>query len=209
MYAFRLFCTRHSRGFELVYTTLERFLISLDPLLSGIGYNRLEKPVCVFERFTKGLMFDCHMCGQCVLSSTGMTCPMNCPKTLRNGPCGGVREDGHCEVKKEMRCVWVEAWKGAQNMRAGNARIHTVQPPVNRELEGSSSWLRVIREKAAARRNKEQLPELDRETVADVFARARRLEPGAVPIAAEPQAAMADHSVSESTFVHEKPGTKR
>ena len=26
------------------------------------------------------------MCGQCVLHSTGMTCPMTCPKTLRNGP---------------------------------------------------------------------------------------------------------------------------
>ena len=39
------------------------------------------------------------MCGQCVLHSTGMTCPMTCPKTLRNGPCGGVREDGDCEVE--------------------------------------------------------------------------------------------------------------
>nr|WP_245947992.1 methylenetetrahydrofolate reductase C-terminal domain-containing protein [Halomonas montanilacus] len=29
------------------------------------------------------------MCGQCILSSTGMSCPMNCPKSLRNGPCGG------------------------------------------------------------------------------------------------------------------------
>ena len=26
---------------------------------------------------------------------------MNCPKTLRNGPCGGVRQNGGCEIKPE------------------------------------------------------------------------------------------------------------
>jgi hypothetical protein len=36
-----------------------------------------------------------------------MSCPMNCPKSIRNGPCGGVRLNGHCEIKPEMRCVWV------------------------------------------------------------------------------------------------------
>ena len=57
------------------------------------------------EHIVKGQVWDCRMCGTCVLHSTGMTCPMTCPKTLRNGPCGGVRENGHCEVKPEMRCV--------------------------------------------------------------------------------------------------------
>ena len=57
------------------------------------------------ERLIKGFLFDCRMCGQCVLSSTGMSCPMNCPKNLRNGPCGGVRDGGFCEVKPQMRCV--------------------------------------------------------------------------------------------------------
>ena len=47
------------------------------------------------EHAVKGPIWDCRMCGQCVLHSTGMTCPMTCPKTLRNGPCGGVREDGN------------------------------------------------------------------------------------------------------------------
>ncbi|MBF6309362.1 methylenetetrahydrofolate reductase C-terminal domain-containing protein, partial [Nocardia farcinica] len=42
------------------------------------------------EVVLKGWIFNCQMCGQCILHSTGMTCPMTCPKKLRNGPCGGV-----------------------------------------------------------------------------------------------------------------------
>ena len=65
------------------------------------------------EHAVKGPVWDCRMCGQCVLHDTGLTCPMTCPKTLRNGPCGGVRADGHCEVEPEMRCVWVKAYARA------------------------------------------------------------------------------------------------
>ena len=95
----------------------------------------------------KGLLFDCQMCGQCVLSSTGMSCPMNCPKNLRNGPCGGVRENGHCEVRPEMRCVWVAAFDGARRMPGGVEAMRQLQPPVDRRLQGHSAWLRLVREK--------------------------------------------------------------
>jgi hypothetical protein len=151
MYAVRLWAVRHARGMERLYAAFERCMVALDPVWRRIGYQRLEKPVAGVEKAVKGFLFDCRMCGQCVLSSTGMSCPMNCPKTLRNGPCGGVREDGRCEVKPQMRCVWVEAWDGARRMRGGGA-IGAVQPPVDRSLEGRSSWLRVAREKAAERR---------------------------------------------------------
>ena len=99
------------------------------------------------EHAVKGPIWDCRMCGQCVLHDTGLTCPMTCPKTLRNGPCGGVRPNGHCEVKPEMRCVWVQAWDGSTRMAEGD-RILELQPPVDRRLEGRSSWLRVLRQKA-------------------------------------------------------------
>ena len=122
----------------------------LHPLFKVVGYGRLEKPVLVVEKAIKGLMFDCQMCGKCALSSSGMSCPMNCPKSIRNGPCGGVRLNGHCEVKPEMRCVWVEAWRGSQQMRDSQA-IRQVQIPVDNLLKGSSSWLRVVREEHAAR----------------------------------------------------------
>jgi hypothetical protein len=106
--------------------------------------------VALVERSVKGLLFDCKMCGQCVLSSTGMSCPMNCPKSIRNGPCGGVLANGHCEVKPWMRCVWVEAFKGAEQIPGGTEAMRNVQAPVDRRNEGKSSWLRVVREKHEA-----------------------------------------------------------
>src|ERR1035437_2431962 len=103
MYAIRRLAVRHSRFFERLYLYMERVVVSLDPVFQRIGYERLERPVAAIESVFKGLLFDCKMCGQCVLSSTGMSCPMNCPKNLRNGPCSGVRDGGFCEVKPEMK----------------------------------------------------------------------------------------------------------
>jgi hypothetical protein len=149
MYAVRRWSVRHARGLEIFYNGFERVFVALHPLWKAIGYERLEKPVAVVEKAVKGLLFDCQMCGQCALSSTGMSCSMNCPKTLRNGPCGGVRADGNCEVKPEMRCVWVEAYAGSQRMVAGKEAIKVVQFAVDGRLKGKSSWLKVAREKNA------------------------------------------------------------
>jgi hypothetical protein len=149
MYAVRRWSVRHARGLEIFYQGFERVFVALHPVWKAIGYERLEKPVAVFEKAVKGLLFDCQMCGQCALSSTGMSCSMNCPKTLRNGPCGGVRADGNCEVKPEMRCVWVEAYAGSQRMVAGKDAIKVVQFAVDGRLKGKSSWLKVAREKNA------------------------------------------------------------
>ena len=150
MYRLRLWSTRHARGLETLYRAFERVMVAGDPLWRRLGYARLERPVAAVEKLVKGVLFDCQMCGQCALSETGMSCPMNCPKTMRNGPCGGVRADGHCEVIPDMRCVWVAAWEGSQRMRNGRDAIRAVRPPVDRRLIGTSSWLRVARTKAAA-----------------------------------------------------------
>ena len=184
MYRARLFATRHARFFERLYGVLERTMVALDPVFARIGYGRIERPVAFIERNVKGLLFDCRMCGQCVLSSTGMSCPMNCPKQLRNGPCGGVRPGGFCEVRPSMRCVWVEAWDGAARMKGGD-RIREVLPPVDRTLEGSSAWLRASRERAAALREADHT---DRGTLARAFAGARGIEPTSAPLADEPPA---------------------
>jgi Methylene-tetrahydrofolate reductase C terminal len=148
VYALRLWSVRHSRGLNAFYRHFESALVWLQPLWKRIGYRRLERPVAAIERNVKGLLFDCRMCGQCVLSSTGMSCPMNCPKNLRNGPCGGVRADGHCEVRPQMRCVWVEALAGSMRIPGGRDAMAEVQHALDRRLQGSSSWLRVVRERS-------------------------------------------------------------
>jgi hypothetical protein len=105
------------------------------------------KLLSLAEHAVKAPVFGCQMCGQCVLHSTGMTCPMTCPKTLRNGPCGGVREDGHCEVKPEMRCVWVKANERAERLPLpGQWRegVHHLRPPVDNRLQGTSSWANLV-----------------------------------------------------------------
>jgi hypothetical protein len=147
MYAVRLWSVRHARFWEAFYRRFEGLFVALAPLARRIGHARLERPTAAVERAVKGLLFDCRMCGACVLSETGMSCPMNCPKQMRNGPCGGVRPSGHCEVRPAMRCVWVQAYEGSQRMAEGR-RILELQPPLDRSLEGSSSWLRVLRAKA-------------------------------------------------------------
>lgn len=149
MLALRLWSVRNARLMERAYDAFEATFMALAPLWRALGHARLEKPAAAAERLVKGLLFDCQMCGRCVLSSTGMSCPMNCPKSLRNGPCGGVRQDGHCEVKPEMPCVWVKAWEGSRAMASGDA-IGAVQPPVDHRLKGTSSWLRHARERGAS-----------------------------------------------------------
>ena len=98
MYKVRLWSVKQARLMERTYAAVEKTLIAMAPMLEKIGYERLEKPVAAVEKVVKGALFDCQMCGQCALSSTGMSCPMNCPKTIRNGPCGGVRADGYLSL---------------------------------------------------------------------------------------------------------------
>jgi hypothetical protein len=145
----RLWAIRQAGLMEKLYYALEPIFVALGPLMKRIGFERLERPVVALESAVKGALFDCRMCGKCVLTSTGMSCPMNCPKNLRNGPCGGVRGDGKCEVYPEMPCVWVQAWEGSRRMERGE-HIRDVQPPVDHRLKGSSSWLRVVAEKTEA-----------------------------------------------------------
>ena len=109
--------------------------------LAAARPTRPARLVAKVEHLVKQPIFDCRMCGQCVLHDTGMTCPMTCPKTLRNGPCGGVRPDGHCEVKPEMRCVWVNAVERADKLPLWKNHLDELRPPVDNRLKGSSSWI--------------------------------------------------------------------
>jgi hypothetical protein len=124
---------------EMGYRANRRLLWPFRQWLKPGGW--VERFFIGAEKISKGVLFDCRMCGQCVLHETGMTCPMTCPKSLRNGPCGGVRPDGHCEVLPEMPCIWVEAWERSQKMPVYGSAILKVLPPLNRQLDGTSAWL--------------------------------------------------------------------
>jgi hypothetical protein len=151
MQILRRWATRHASLLAAVYRGVERAIIALAPAWRLIGAKRSDRLVAALERLVKRPLFDCRMCGHCILGATGMTCPMNCPKNLRNGPCGGVRADGGCEVAPAMRCVWVEAWEGSRRLPGGAAEMSAIQPPLDRRGVGRSSWLREAGEKRGLR----------------------------------------------------------
>jgi hypothetical protein len=55
-----------------------------------------------------------------------------------------VRANGNCEVDPEMRCIWVDAYDRSQVMTTYKDALYVVQPPVDRRLEGSSSWVNLM-----------------------------------------------------------------
>ena len=60
---------------------------------------------------------ECQGCGECELGKTAGICPfVQCPKGLMNGPCGGVRPDGTCEVDPKKECAWVQIYRRWQKL---------------------------------------------------------------------------------------------
>ena len=66
---------------------------------------------------------------------------MTCPKNMRNGPCGGVRQNGNCEIIPEMKCVWMQAWDRSKRMRVYGDEILTILPPRKGQLQDGSAWI--------------------------------------------------------------------
>jgi 5,10-methylenetetrahydrofolate reductase len=151
MRSVRLWSVRHAGALERLYSLFMRVAPRLRRGVAWLGPERLERVVAPAERTIKGFFFDCHMCGRCTLSSTGMACPMNCPKRIRNGPCGGVAADGACEVDPGMRCVWLEALDGAKRI-AGHSdfKLAQIQRPADHSLQGTSVWISTIMARDAA-----------------------------------------------------------
>lgn len=106
----------------------------------------MEGPFQGFERITKTISNDCQECGNCALFDLAYLCPMSqCPKSERNGPCGGSH-DGYCEVYPEQEeCIYVRAYrrlKGDGGVAKAEAKLRdTYIPPPDWDLEGTSSWL--------------------------------------------------------------------
>ena len=106
----------------------------------GLG----TRAILLVEKVTKEPLWDCRMCGQCILHSTGLRCPMTCPKNLRNGPCGGVLQNGNCEVEPDRTCTWVVAWERSRKLPLWRDHMEHLNPPVDWQLEGTSSWVNLL-----------------------------------------------------------------
>jgi hypothetical protein len=99
------------------------------------------------EAVIKKTLFGCQSCGQCLLHENALTCPMRCPKTSRNGPCGGVRANGHCEVYPERWCVWYRAYNRSKSWplpHEWREDIYRLHPAVNWELINTSSIVNLV-----------------------------------------------------------------
>jgi 5,10-methylenetetrahydrofolate reductase len=104
------------------------------------------------ERVTKGPLFGCRMCGNCLLQETAFICPMECPKGIRNGPCGGSTEE-HCYVDPTRPCIWYRIYDRAFKMGREEILLE-VLPPLDWEKTGGETWgdvARQVREVGARR----------------------------------------------------------
>ena len=63
---------------------------------------------------------------------------MNCPKGLRNGPCGGTL-DGKCEVIPELDCVWTNI-----EIKKGEGKNHKIHLPPKEELLNTASYVNLV-----------------------------------------------------------------
>jgi methylenetetrahydrofolate reductase (NADPH) len=97
------------------------------------------------EKLLKGPVFGCRMCGNCLLQETAFICPMECPKGLRNGPCGGVTPEKNCYVDETRKCVWYAIYR--RSLRTGREdRLLEVLPPLDWEKVGTETWGDVVRQ---------------------------------------------------------------
>jgi len=90
------------------------------------------------ERWVKGPLFGCRMCGNCMLQETAFICSMECPKGVRNGPCGGSTEE-HCYVDETRPCIWYKIYDRSFKM-GREEKLLEVLPPLDWDKVGTETW---------------------------------------------------------------------
>jgi methylenetetrahydrofolate reductase (NADPH) len=107
----------------------------------SFGRRLLAKAeICV-----KGPLFGCRMCGNCLLQETAFICPMECPKGLRNGPCGGITPEKNCYIDETRKCIWYAIYTRALKMGRQELLLE-VLPPLDWNKTGTETWGDVVRE---------------------------------------------------------------
>ena len=96
------------------------------------------------ERLVKGPLFGCRMCGNCMLQETAFICSMECPKGVRNGPCGGSTPE-RCYVDETRPCMWYKIYERAFKMGREEMLLE-VLPPLDWDKVGGETWGDVVRQ---------------------------------------------------------------
>jgi len=99
-------------------------------------FNR--RALAKIEIIVKGPLFGCRMCGNCLLQETAFICPMECPKGLRNGPCGGSTPE-KCYVDETRPCIWYKIFERSFKMGREEMLLE-VLPPLDWDKTGTESW---------------------------------------------------------------------
>ncbi len=101
-------------------------------------WPRLLAPSTVYRHSVLGCV-DCGDCIQDHLSYAG--CSMHyCYKELRNGPCGGARPDGSCEVHPDRPCLWGLVYEATRAAGEDPRRFaHVLIPPRDWRLSGTNA----------------------------------------------------------------------
>lgn len=68
------------------------------------------------DRLMKKLFAACRSCRKCRLPEHEFVCVENCPKRLEYGPCGGVKENGLCEIG-DFECVHIKIMRFSSNRK--------------------------------------------------------------------------------------------
>ena len=101
------------------------------PVFPGVNTTFIGMP----ER--EGLWVEmCGACGDCLLDRTGGVCPVvRCAKGLLNGPCGGTRKGGKCEIDPEKDCAWVLIYRRLEKQGKLDLMRNYYSPKNNRAVK--------------------------------------------------------------------------
>lgn len=134
------------RCFRLLHATCFEpkgvFFGLMSGLARAVDGSRLEHFFTRLEHIGKQVTNECLHCGDCAIFDVAYLCPMSqCPKSQRNGPCGGSYE-GWCEVYPgERQCVYVRAYNRLKHYGEEAELTERFVPPCDWALWRTSSWL--------------------------------------------------------------------
>jgi methylenetetrahydrofolate reductase (NADPH) len=96
-----------------------------------------KRVLASLEKVVKGPLWGCRMCGNCLLQETAFICSMECPKGIRNGPCGGSTSEC-CYVDETRRCIWYQIYDRAFRMGRQEMLLE-VLPPLDWDKVGGET----------------------------------------------------------------------